>query len=527
MTDKEFILYELLTKTIVPKHVLGAHKARYVSTIRHIASLINAGYVEEKQITMTGARVKHKDRPPQMTISYLSLTKSGYAYAIKKLANEVPWLTYLTEPSVYSCGRKPYVQLAERTNELQSTTASIMADMIGAEETIITLSKSAPSSPSSKNSKSASTTLEEMPSIEDYDDDDWDEFNDFDDADISTGKLIGYEDEWSDFEDADLSASADEEDSPFSEYVEKAENAYYAAYSKGRKKAGILFYTSRDLKKVVRVFVNAQSNVIEAEAYDYMSSRFIGRIDSPIRSAMIYESTVTKPLLWTSAWMKREVRTELETRLAIREEQTAEGRQREYETTALSAILHVPNVKSFLCSYHSQAHANEKGEIKYRKRASLGAGYDVMYVVPETYEGVQEYRDIMTRKVEADTDTLDADLERTPGIIPNQTATNHEYPYMTSSGEFLAGLPHLEVRGLQILQKRARESARTDARYVIACADWMAPYVEAATEADANIRVVPVSAIAPHSVFAQPLATRPAIELVVSRERRWQAVGPD
>ena len=98
---------------------------------------------------------------------------------------------------------------------------------------------------------------------------------------------------------------------------------------------------------------------------------------------------------------------------------------------------------------------------------------------------------------------------------------------MTSNGEFLAGLPHLEVRGLQILQKRARESARTDARYVIACADWMAPYVEAATEADANIRVVPVSAIAPHSVFAQPLATRPAIELVVSRERRWQAVGPD
>lgn len=469
------ILYELATKNVVPKFVflntLGASKSSVYHQLEFASSM---NLIREM-------KCKTYFKGEEHTTDCLMLTSTGVKYIRDNMTNVMPWAQFITLGSdgVSILGTNTSRQrMASRYSKI--TAAAFMADMIGAKENRIFYvdynelenEEDDQSTPLAANEQCTRSQNDSM--IDDcvFDDEYTFEFED---------------DESPKTKDVNATQSITTAKTTLSSVISNAMRMYEDEKSK-RISAKPAHQSERESKDPALTFYDAvtikrtiDARKVEQDVQaDIRGGRYVGILDSPLRSCLVYTVMPTLPLLWYTQFIKRELRAlQIVRRLNI---------GFDHPDSSDNGILLVSDTNTFEQTYNSHMYVSRSR----RRRGSneqqntipeCGDQLTNFWVVPIERGREQELYSIMTTDIQKERESIADKLISTGNYESNKINTRVSYelfPLRDTFGTLYAIEPHLNVKRMKAIQKMIETFPSHNAiEYSLLCCSWQIPYYEA------------------------------------------------
>ena len=154
MTNKNKILYELITKNVVDKNMFLLMCSNRKTAWEKLRWLEQNGYTRESSISYAGRA--------SSTTDYIMLTSSGFIYAANALSRIIPWIEPVSATRKYSALGASAGDRNKIENFLRVSSAGILCDLIGGGENLQAL---ASESEKAKAAETDNHILLSMPDI--------------------------------------------------------------------------------------------------------------------------------------------------------------------------------------------------------------------------------------------------------------------------------------------------------------------------------------------------------------------------
>lgn len=464
------ILYEIMTKTLVDKHVLMNVITESESNGYHqVGKLVKAGYIEERTITIKSEKYGKKKGDKIKKYDYLCITQKGYAYFSDTYGHLIPWWGHDDDIGNIKL-RSSVLKGDERIrNYLSTTTVAMMADMIGAQENITVTPI-----PNDKENKEQRLT---------------------DDAfDVDSNKAANGNNSKSKILLNDLLASR------LQTYIETKEKN-----TKGENQDNtIAYYDISQIRRVIKEYEDKVSGASN-DSIDAMFARFSGIILSNVNTFMCYVINLYGEFSWNKFRTGRDFNT--------------------YNAfMRINGFSANRDNKSLICFFPSSGAFKNFFSFSFEDNGTAKhlEGTDRMLIVPISREGVYALHYLMTTPAEEDLSHIVTSLVNSGEYYENgdPQVTAPRFPLVNDDGRFVVVLPFLNLPELQIIYSVMIRS--TGSQFTVLCRRWMIPYLEAIFNADdslvsGRVEVAEIYNMFDDSVNEPPANALPHIETAVEK----------
>ena len=453
MTAFERILYEVSSKTLVPKRaLLNIGDSPY--TIYHqIKRAIKMGLIKEKTLTIN----KVSCSSYQWTSDILLITTEGVRYVHDHLARAIPWASYIDTSS------KKMIPFGVPTSRGvmnlrygRITAAAVMATSIGAKDACMSFTDFYLNYASAKQDDDDDEGLDaEMDELLDDDGNTTEAGKTLENVDDKTKKkspIIG-----------NLIRAA------YDEFADvQRQMKYDKALFTPADDYDIQFFDALTVKRKI-----TQRSMESNTEIDVRGGRYSGILSSHIRTVLVYMATPASPLIWYRRFFEREVRA---LKIIKRSELGIANSPDESE----SGVLLTTDPDVFEHTYNGHLYKNAKKPKRGRivPIPPCGSNLKHMWVIPYDQNGNAELRRLMTTDYDAEKREVIAKLIATGKYTANtKQVSPGTFPLQDSDGLLVAIGIHMEVNAIRNMETIAERSVDRD--FAVGCFRWQIPYYKA------------------------------------------------